>query len=119
MSKLTVYSSEPSTFKMALAFFGLSRLGLEVELKPLSALVQTVVSGPRPGRRLSVLTAKLEEVTLQLVEIGEKLEAHQNGALLLQAGEENGLYAERDALVSRKRGIERHLQAVKAEQGNG
>jgi hypothetical protein len=116
MKTVTVYSSEPSATKIAAAFFNLKKLGIPVVLRPLQELEQAVAAGPQPRRRLVSLRAELEGITLQLVEIGERLEAHQNGAYLLDAGEENGLYAQRDALQARKRGIQGHLQAVKGGQ---
>ena len=116
MKPLTVYSSEPSTTQLAVAFLNLERLGIPVVLRPLQELEQAVAAGPQPRRRLFSLRAELEQVTLQLVDIGERLEAHQNGAHRLGAGEENGLYAQRDALQARQRGIQGHLQAVKGGQ---
>lgn len=119
MKPLTVYSSEPSNTQLAAAFFNLEKLGIAVVLRPLHELEQAVATAPRPLRRLSSLRAELEQVTLQLVDIGERLEAHQNGSQRLGAGEENGLYAQRDALQARQRGIQGHLQAVKGEPANG
>ena len=126
MGKLTVYSSLPESTQLACAYLGIENLGIQVVLRPLSDYQALVDAVPHPRRRLSSVPAKLsslraelEEVTLQLIDIGEKLEAHQNGALRLEAGEENGLYAQRDALQARQRGIQGHLQAVEGEQGNG
>lgn len=118
MKSVTVYSSEPSATKIAAAFFNLEKAGIPLVLRPLRELEQTVATAPCPLRRLSSLRVELEQVTLQLVDIGEKLEAHQNGSQRLDAGEENGLYAQRDALQARQRGIQGHLQAVKGEQGH-
>lgn len=119
MSTVTVYSSEPASFKMAVAFFNLQRLGIPVVVRPLHELEQAVATGPRPRRRLSSLRAELEEIMLQLIALGEQLEAHQNGARRLDAGEENGLYAQRDALQARQRGIQGHLQVVKGRPDAG
>jgi len=123
MSKLTVYSSQPESTQLACAYLGIEKLGIEVVMRPLSDYQAVVDAGLRP--RLSAVPAEqarllgeLERVTLQLVDIGEQLEAHQNGAKLLDAGKENGLYAQRDALQARQRGIQGHLQAVKGGQGN-
>lgn len=116
MSPVTVYSSEPASFQVATAFFNLQRLGIVVVLRPLQELEQAVATGPHPRRRLASLRVELEQVTLQLVDIGEQLEAHQNGSRQLGAGEENGLYAQRDALQARQRGIQGHLRAVKGGQ---
>ena len=113
MKTVIVYSSEPSTTQLAVAFLNLEKLGIPLVLRPLRELEQAVDAGPRPRRRRSSLRAELEEVTLQLVDIGEQLEAHQNGARRLGAGQENGLYAQRDALLARQRGLQGHLQAVK------
>lgn len=114
MSTLTVYSSRPESTQLACAYLGIEKLGIRVVLRPLTDLA----TGPQPRRRLASLRAELEQVTLELVEIGERLEAHQNGLRRLDAGEENGLYAQRDALQSRQRGIQGHLQAVKGGQGH-
>jgi hypothetical protein len=116
MKPLTVYSSEPSSLQLAAAFFNLKRLGIPVVLRPLHELEQAVAAGPQPRRRLASLRAELEAVTLDLVAIGERLEAHQQGWRRLGAGEENGLYAQRNALQARQRGIQGHLQAVKGAQ---
>lgn len=117
MKPLTVYSSEPSNTQLAAAFFNLQKLGIALVLRPLHELEQAVATGPQPRRRLSALHADLEDVTLQLVAIGEKLDAHEQGQRRLGAGEENGLNAQRDALLARKRGIQGHLRAVKGGQG--
>lgn len=126
MSKLTVYSSQPGNTQLACAYLGLATLGIEVVLRPLSDYQAVVDAGLHPRRRLSAVPAKLsallaelEQVTLQLIDIGEKLESHQNGSQRLGAGEENGLYAQRDALQARQRGIQGHLQAVKGAPANG
>jgi len=119
VSKLTIYSSEPSNTQLATAFFNLKKLGIALVLRPLHELEQAVATAPRPLRRLASLRAELEQVTLQLVSIGEQLEAHQNGTRRLGAGEENGLYAQRDALQARQRGIQGHLRAVKGTPDAG
>ena len=119
MSTVTVYSSEPASFQVATAFFNLQRLGIPVVLRPLRELEQAVAQGPRPRRRLCSLRSELEDITLQLIALGERLEAHQNGARRLGSGEENGLYAQRDALQARQRGIQGHLRAVKGTQDAG
>ena len=116
MSTLTIYSSRPENTQLACAYLGIETLGIQVVLRPLSALQQAVAAEPHPRRRLASLRAELEQVTLQLVEIGEVLEAHQNGYRRLDAGEENGLYAQRDALQARQRGIQGHLQAQEGGQ---
>lgn len=125
MSKLTVYSSHPESTQLACAYLGIEKLGIQVVLRPLTDYQAVVDAGLRPRRRLSAVPAELsslltelQDVTLQLLEIGEKLEAHQNGARRLSAGEENGLYAQRDALQARQRGIQGHLQAVKGGQAS-
>jgi hypothetical protein len=114
MSKLTVYSYQPESTQLACAYLGIEKLGIQVVLRPLADYKP---AGPLPRRRLASLRAELEGITLQLVDIGEQLEAHQNGSRRLGAGEENGLYAQRDALQARQRGIQGHLQAVKGGQG--
>lgn len=122
MSKLTVYSSQPERAQLA-CVLGIEKLGVQVVLRPLADYQAVVAATPHPRRRRSAMSAQvaslsgeLEDVTLQLVDIGEKLEAHQNGSHRLDAGEENGLYAQRDALQARQRGIQGHLQAVKGGQ---
>lgn len=119
MKPLTVYSSEPSTTQLAVAFLKLEKLGIAVVLRPLHELEQAVATAPRPLRRLCSLRAELEDITLQLIGLGEKLEAHQNGARRLGAGEEQGLCAQRDALQARQRGIQGHLRAVKGTPDAG
>jgi len=119
MRTVTVYSSEPSTTQLAVAFFNLQKLGIPLVLRPLQELEQAVATGPQPRRRLTALQADLEEVTLQLVAIGEQLNAHEQGRQRLDAGQENGLYAQRGALQARQRGILGHLQAVKGGVANG
>ena len=102
MSQVTVYSSAPVSSQLAGAFQGLKNLGIEVIVRPLSALPVR----PRPGQVEAPLRAEHLQVCLRLAAIGEQLDAHEQGRQLLAAGEENGLRAERDALQARKRGLE-------------
>ncbi len=109
MSTLTVYSSRPESTQLACAYLGIEKLGIAVVLRPLAELA----TAPRPRRRLASLRAELEGITLQLLELGERLEAHQNGARQLGAGEEQELCAQRAALQARQREVQGHLQAEK------
>jgi hypothetical protein len=113
MQPIRVYSSQPVGVKLACAFLALGSQGL-LEL-PLSALPAPA----SPPRRRCPLADDLVRVSLRLVEIGDQLNASEHGWCRLEAGLENGLRAERDALQSRQRAIQATLQAQKGGQGNG
>jgi hypothetical protein len=114
MQPLNVYSSAPLSTSLAVAMLGLEGLGLEVQLLPIEALPTS------SGRRPASLRFEWVQLSQRLATIGDALTAHENGALRLAAGDEQGLRAERDDLVSRKRGIEAALAELeKGGQDNG
>ncbi|MGI4760564.1 MAG: hypothetical protein ACRYF0_07660 [Janthinobacterium lividum] len=107
MEPIRVYSSQPVGQKLACAFLALR--GERVVELPLAALPAPA----RPPRRRCTLPDDLVRVSLRLVEIGDQLNASEHGWCRLEAGLENGLRAERDALQSRQRAIQATLQAQK------
>ena len=109
MEPIRVYSSQPVGLKLACAFQNLSLLGQPVVELPLTQLPPP----ESPPRRRCTLQDDLERVTQQLVAIGDQLNDHENGKCLLDAGMEQGLRNERDALLSRQRAIQRTQQAMK------
>jgi hypothetical protein len=81
---VNVYCSAPiSDSRLACAFLSLTRQGVQLVERPLSEL-----GLPAPRRELL------------------QLSAHEAGQVLLDAGSENGLRAERDALQSRQRALQ-------------
>jgi hypothetical protein len=92
---VNVYCSAPiSDSRLACAFLSLTRQGVQLVERPLSEL-----GLPAPRRELL-------QVSQRLAAIGEQLSAHEAGQVLLDAGSENGLRAERDALQSRQRALQ-------------
>ena len=107
MQALRVYSSQPVGTKLACAFHKMEQLGQPVVELPLSQLPPPA----SPPRRRCALQDDLEAVTKRLVAIGDELNDHETGKCVLAAGYEQGLRADRDALLSRQRAILR-TQAV-------
>ncbi|MGI4870658.1 MAG: hypothetical protein ACRYFX_05700 [Janthinobacterium lividum] len=113
MSQVTVYSSAPASPQLASAFQSLRNRGIEVVLKPVSALVC------RPHAVAQPAASELLDVSLRLAAIGEQLTHHEQGTHRLDAGTENGLRAERDSLQTRQKALQATIQAQKGGQGNG
>jgi len=108
MATLHVYSSAPVTTSLACIFQHLSRLGMPVVVQPLEAMPPALV----PSRSWLRMRREERDALCQLLaNIGLKLDRHEEGLLRLDAGEEQGLRAERDALQSRLRGVEAALRA--------
>lgn len=105
MQTVNLYSSAPLSTQLACAVQGLSRQGIEVVVRPLSELVAS------PTRKqLLRLQDERAALRLQLATVGEALDSFENGRLVLDAGQECGLRAERDSLRSRLRGVEASLK---------
>jgi hypothetical protein len=115
MQALRVYSSQPVGLRLACAFQNMSQLGQPVVELPLTQLPPP----ESPPRRRCTLQDDLERVSVQLVTIGDQLNDHENGKCRLEAGLEQGLRAERDALLSRQRAILRTQAVMRGEQPNG
>ena len=115
MEALRVYSSQPVGLKLACAFQSLAQLGQPVVELPLSQLPPPAC----PPRRRCTLQDDLERVTVRLAEIGDQLHDHETGKCPLDAGLENGLKYERDALRSCQRGILATQAAQRGGQGHG
>lgn len=115
MKTVNVYSSAPVSTKLACAFQGLKSLGMQVVLRPLSALP----APPHPRRRQASLRDELTEIEAELSAIGEVLDKHVLGCRQLSAGDENGLRFQYDALQSRRRSIQAALRAQEGGQRNG
>lgn len=114
MKTIKLYSSVPiRNAQLACALLNLEALGLQVQQLPLEQLpaAQQV--------RLGARRAELESVCVRLADIGDALTRHEDGHWVLGAGELNGLLAERDALVSRKRALEQTLRALKGGPADG
>jgi|GEM_PF-1918455 len=105
--QLTVYSSAPLTTQLACAFQGIKRLGVQVVLRPLA----DVPSSPAPRRRRSALLAERTSLHIRLAAIGDALNQFETGLRGPDAGQEQGLKAERDSLLSRVRGLDAALAA--------
>jgi len=104
MNQLRIYSSAPlRSTQLAVALLGLEAQDIQVQLRPLAELP----AGPHP--RLASLRLELEQTCTRLATIGDVLTAHADGQLRLEAGDEQGLLAERESLQARKRGLERSL----------
>jgi hypothetical protein len=105
MSSLNVYSSTPLSTQLACVFQGVRRAGHELVVRPLSELV------PSPTRKQQQrLQDERYALCLQLANIGALLDSLEKGTLVLSAGEEQDLRADRDSLRSRLRGVEAALQ---------
>jgi len=115
MEVLRVYSSQPVGLKLACAFQNLAQLGQPVLELPLAQLPPPAC----PPRRRCTLQDDLERVSLRLAEIGDQLDEHETGKCRLDAGLENGLRQERDALRTRQRGILATQAAQREGQGHG
>jgi hypothetical protein len=108
MDMLLVYSSLPDNAQLGSAFIGVRRAGLSVEVLPLSMMPATST-----GRKdLLRLRDQRNEVTQLLANIGLKLDMIESGTLLPDAGEEQGLRADRDALHARQRGLVTAIQKL-------
>lgn len=105
MKFITVYSSRPETTQLACAFQGLRRAGLALVIRPLAA---RPTPSPTRKQRLRLL-AERDEVCQLLATLGHKLDLIETGQLLPDAGEEQGLRAERDSLQARLRGLQAAL----------
>lgn len=108
MAMIFVYSSLPETAQLGSAFIGARRAGLGVEVLPLSMMPATST-----GRKdLLRLRNERNEVTQLLANIGLKLDMIESGTLRPDAGEEQGLRADRDALHARQRGLVTAIQKL-------
>ena len=115
MEALRVYSSQPVGLKLACAFQNLAQLGQLVVELPLALLPPPA----SPPRRRCTLQDDLERVSVRLAEIGDQLGEHETGKCRLDAGLENGLKHERDALRARQQDILATQAALRAGQGHG
>jgi hypothetical protein len=91
---LRIYSSAPVSLSLACLFQSPPAL---VRMLPLDALANPVQD-------------ELTAVTLTLAGLGQQLDAHEAGQCLLDAGTEQGLRAQCDALLSRQRGLLARVQ---------
>jgi len=110
MSQVTVYSSAPETTQLACAFQNVRRAGHALVVRPLSARPAPTLTRKQRLR----LEDERNAVSQRLVEIGDQLNDHENGKCRLDAGLEQGLRFEREALRNRQRGL---AAAVRAHQG--
>lgn len=101
MEALRVYSSQPVGLKLACAFQNLAQLGQPVVELPLTQLPAPA----SPPRRRCTQADDLERVSQRLAQIGDQLNNHENGKCRLDAGLEQGLRFEREALRNRQRGL--------------
>ena len=102
MSPVTVYSSAPETTQLACAFQNVRRAGHALLVQPLSAR-----PAPNPARKhLLRLRDERNEVYQLLANTGQLLDLFEKGEVLLAAGEEQGLRADRDSLYARLRGLQ-------------
>lgn len=101
MKTIRVYSSRPENTPLACAFQGLRRAGVRVILQPLTALPPA----PQPGLRRHALHAERLNMQLRLAVIGDQLGYIEDGLVRPELGVEQGLRAERDALLSRVQAI--------------
>lgn len=112
MNYLHVYSSVPlSNAKLACVFLNLKAQGMQVVHRPLAEL-PAAGSVPRP-RSLSLLEEELYAVSLRLVGIGDQLNDHETGRCRLDAGVEQGLRFDREALQRRQLGLQAQLKGQK------
>ncbi|MVN77825.1 hypothetical protein GO988_15950 [Hymenobacter sp. HMF4947] len=104
MPTLTIYTLAPPSYgARAFADYLATQLRSPVRLRPLSEL-------PAPqGERRSSLRLERQELRQDLAVIGWHLEQYAQGRCLPDAGHQNGLLADRDALRSRLRAVERTL----------
>ena len=111
MQALRVYSSQPVGTKLACALQNLAQLGQPVVELPLAQLPPPA----SPHRQRCPLQDDLVRVTTRLVAIGDELDDHETGKCVLDAGYEQGLRSERDALLSRQRAILATQAAMKGQ----
>jgi hypothetical protein len=108
MSQVNVYSSLPESAQLACAFSGMRRAGLGIVVLPIAQM-----PAASTGRKdLLRLRNERNEVTQLLANIGLKLDMIESGTLRPDAGEEQGLRAERDALHARQRGLVTAIQKL-------
>ncbi len=111
-SVINFYSSEPDRLGLASFAQALSHnLGCAVRLRPLREL-----PAPDPARRHALRVERLDVVD-RLNRTAWCLEQYRCHQWQPDAGEENGLQADHDALATRLRAIDRVLK-VKGGQGN-
>lgn len=118
MERLNVYSSAPVSPAQAVAFLGLGRQKIQVVVRPLSEVPAALPPAQRP-RSLSLLYDELEEVTVKLALLGDQLNEHEMGRCRLDAGVEQGLIFDREALKNRQKAILAALKPQKGELSRG
>jgi len=108
MNRITVYSSRPESVQLACAFSGMRRAGLGIVVLPITQLPATSTR----RKELLRLREQRHEVYQLLANTGQLLDLFEKGEVLLSAGEEQGLRADRDSLTARLRGLEAALAPV-------
>jgi hypothetical protein len=102
MSQVNVYSSAPETTRLACAFQNVRRAGLGIVVRPIAQM-----PAASTGRKdLLRLRDQRNEVYQLLANTGQLLDLFEKGEVLLAAGEEQGLRADRDSLDARLRGLQ-------------
>lgn len=111
MNKLHVYSSAPLSTGVVCAFQNLARAGTQVVVRPLSELPPA----PQPGLRRHALHAERTNMQLRLAVIGDQLGYIEDGLVRPEPGVEQGLRAERDALLVRVQAISNTLKSLEGK----
>jgi hypothetical protein len=101
MSQVNVYSSAPETTRLACAFQNVRRAGLGVVLP-----IEQMPAASTGRKDLLRLRDQRNEVYQLLANTGQLLDLFEKGEVLLAAGEEQGLRADRDSLDARLRGLQ-------------
>ena len=111
MSLLTVYCSQPASGQMATFLLAFSQ-GQSVVVRPIID-----IPAPDPVRRQQLKTLRLELLdSIKTAEFG--LEQYRSGAWQPDAGHENGLRFDLEALKNRLRGIDTVLGTEKGGEDN-
>lgn len=109
---LIVYTSQPASLEMA-TFLSAAAQGQYLVIRPVAAL-----PAPDPQRRQQLRTERLElRNDINAAEFG--LEQYRSGAWQPDAGHENGLRFDLEALGNRLRGVETVLGLGKGGVDNG
>jgi hypothetical protein len=114
MSQVTVYSSAPETTQLACAFQNARRAGLGVVVLPIAHMPATGTT----RKELLRLRDERHEVYQLLANTGQLLDLFEKGEVLLAAGEEQGLRADRNSLEVRLRGLQGAIQKLEGDLGH-